>query len=112
MDRIWQWAWDRYGARYSWVICAVSLPLLLQIYLVLAFIVVGYQKSTHYVEATVVTACRSWFMWCLFPAWARSAWSSGGPPVNRSIGRGHWKRRTHMLGRRGYEWWWARLCGP
>ena len=55
MDRIWQWAWDRYGARYSWVICAVSFPLLLQIYLVLAFIVVGYQKSTHYVEAAVVT---------------------------------------------------------
>jgi adenylate cyclase len=55
MDRIWQWAWDRYGPRYSWVICAVSFPLLLQIYLVFAFIVVGYQKSTHYVEAAVIT---------------------------------------------------------
>ena len=26
MDRIWQWAWDRYGARYSWAICAISFP--------------------------------------------------------------------------------------
>ena len=55
MDRIWQWAWDRYAARYSWAICAVSFPILLQIYVVLAFIVVGYEKSTHYVEAAVVT---------------------------------------------------------
>src|ERR1700758_4067981 len=55
MDRIWQWGGDRYATRYSWVICAVSFPLLLQIYLVFAFIVVGYQKSTHYVEAAVVT---------------------------------------------------------
>jgi adenylate cyclase len=55
MDRIWQWAWDRYGVRYSWAACAVSFPMLLQIYLVLAFIVVGYEKSTHYVEAAVVT---------------------------------------------------------
>ena len=22
MDRIWQWAWDRYGARDSWALCA------------------------------------------------------------------------------------------
>jgi adenylate cyclase len=55
MDRIWQWAWDRYAARYSWAICAVGFPIFLQIYLVFAFIVVGYEKSTHYVEAAVVT---------------------------------------------------------
>jgi nitrogen fixation/metabolism regulation signal transduction histidine kinase len=21
MDRIWQWSWDRYAARYSWALC-------------------------------------------------------------------------------------------
>ena len=26
MDRIWQWAWDRHGARYSWAICAIAFP--------------------------------------------------------------------------------------
>ena len=24
MDRIWQWAWDRYGARYLWAIWVVA----------------------------------------------------------------------------------------
>jgi hypothetical protein len=32
MDRIWQWAWDRHGARYSWAIYAVLVPVFLQIY--------------------------------------------------------------------------------
>src|ERR1700758_2695998 len=50
-----QWAWDRYAARYSWAICAVTCPLVLQIYVVLAFLVVGHEKSPHYVEAAVVT---------------------------------------------------------
>src|SRR6478752_2057869 len=36
MDRIWQWAWDRYGAKYSWAICAIGFPFLLLIYLVTA----------------------------------------------------------------------------
>ena len=55
MDRIWQWAWDRYGARYSWAICAVSFPLMLQIYLLLSFVVVAFEESGHYVEAAAVT---------------------------------------------------------
>jgi adenylate cyclase len=55
MDRIWQWAWDRYGARYSWAICAVSLPLFLQVYLVSSFVVVAFEESDHYVEAAGVT---------------------------------------------------------
>src|SRR5689334_16368712 len=55
MDRIWQWAWDRYGARYSWAICAVVFVGMLPIYLLLAFLVVAMQKSTHFVEAAVVT---------------------------------------------------------
>jgi adenylate cyclase len=55
MDRIWQWAWDRYAARYSWAICAVSFPLMLQIYLLLSFVVVAFEESGHYVEAAAVT---------------------------------------------------------
>ena len=55
MDRIWQWAWDRYGARYSWAFCAITFPLLLQIYIVLSFVVVAYEKSDRYVEVAAVT---------------------------------------------------------
>ena len=55
MDRIWQWAWDRYGARYSWAIYAVSFPLMLPIYLSWSFLVVAFEESDHYVEAAAVT---------------------------------------------------------
>ncbi|MCU1695823.1 MAG: family 3 adenylate cyclase [Mycobacterium sp.] len=56
MDRIWQWAWDRYGPRYSWAICAVAFSVLLPIYLVVSFIVVAFEESGHYVEVAAVTA--------------------------------------------------------
>ncbi|OBA83136.1 cyclase [Mycobacterium sp. 1164966.3] len=55
MDRIWQWAWDRYGARYTMVIGAISFPILLSIYAIPSFCVVALEQSDHYVEAAVVT---------------------------------------------------------
>src|SRR5690242_17305898 len=55
MDRIWQWAWDRYGPRYLWAIYAISTPLLLLIYLLPALVVVAYEQSGHYVEAVAIT---------------------------------------------------------
>jgi adenylate cyclase len=55
MDRIWQWAWDRHGARYSWAGCAVTFPFVLQIYLYVSFLVVAFEKSHRYVEAAAVT---------------------------------------------------------
>ena len=55
MDRIWQWAWDRYGARYSWAICAITFPVVLPVYLVLSFLVVAFEESDRYVEAAAVT---------------------------------------------------------
>jgi class 3 adenylate cyclase len=51
MDRIWQWAWDRYGARYSWAIYAVAFPAYLPIYLVPSLVVVASEKSDLYAEA-------------------------------------------------------------
>ena len=54
MDRIWQWAWDRYGARYSWAVWAIGVPLLLQVYLLFAIVIVAFEKSDHYVEAAAV----------------------------------------------------------
>ena len=55
MDRIWQWAWDRYGARYSWVIYAVGVSQLLPIYLFTSFVIVAFERSDRYVEAASVT---------------------------------------------------------
>src|SRR6478752_650560 len=55
MDRIWRWAWDRYGARYSWAITVVGLPIQLSIWLFASFVVVAFEKSDRYVEAAAVT---------------------------------------------------------
>ncbi|OBK73620.1 adenylate/guanylate cyclase domain-containing protein [Mycobacterium sp. 1274761.0] len=55
MDRIWQWAWDRYGARYSWVIYAITFSVMLPQYVLTAFVVVAFESSGRYVEAAAVT---------------------------------------------------------
>jgi class 3 adenylate cyclase len=55
MDRIWQWAWDRYGTKYSWAIWAVGLPIQLSIWLFVSFVIVAFEKSDRYVEAAAVT---------------------------------------------------------
>jgi class 3 adenylate cyclase len=54
MDRIWQWAWDRYKARYSWAIGAVLYALTLPIFLLPSFCVVALEGSGHYVETVTV----------------------------------------------------------
>lgn len=55
MDRIWQWAWDRFGTRHRWVGLAVILPAGLPVYLFWSFLIVALEDSRHYVEAAVVT---------------------------------------------------------
>jgi len=55
MDRIWQWVWDRYGARYSWAIFVISTLMLLPIWLVSSMIITAYEHSNHYVETAAVT---------------------------------------------------------
>ncbi|MFN8043263.1 MAG: adenylate/guanylate cyclase domain-containing protein [Mycobacterium sp.] len=54
MDRIWQWAWDRYGARYWRAVFAVLLPLAMPIYFLWSFLIVAVQGSSRYLEATAV----------------------------------------------------------
>lgn len=55
MDRIWQWAWDRYGARYSWAVCAISFLVVLPTYLLTSFVVVAFEGGGHNFEAAAVT---------------------------------------------------------
>jgi adenylate cyclase len=54
MDRIWQWAWDRHAARYTWAVWVITFLVVLQIYLVLSCVVIALEDSRHYVEAVVV----------------------------------------------------------
>ncbi|WP_406816966.1 adenylate/guanylate cyclase domain-containing protein [Mycobacterium sp. M23085] len=55
MDRIWQWAWDRHGKRYSWAICAVAAPVGLPIYLFWSLLIVAVEQSSEYLRAAVGT---------------------------------------------------------
>ncbi|MFI5507428.1 adenylate/guanylate cyclase domain-containing protein [Mycobacterium sp. NPDC051804] len=55
MDRIWQWAWDRYGPRYSWVVNTVLVGAALPIYLVVSFVVLAFEGAGKYIEVAAVT---------------------------------------------------------
>lgn len=56
MDRIWQWAWDRYGPKYLWASFAIAFPVALPIYLcLLSLPIVAFEKSARYWEAAAVT---------------------------------------------------------
>src|SRR3954467_8897581 len=55
MDRIWQWAWDRYGARYSWAVFAITYLAMLPVWLGTTFLVVALEGSDRYVAAATVT---------------------------------------------------------
>jgi adenylate cyclase len=55
MDRIWQWAWDRYGAWYSWVIAAALFTSILSVSVVSSCAVVAFERSSHYAEALAGT---------------------------------------------------------
>jgi adenylate cyclase len=54
MDRIWQWAWDRYGPRYLWVITINAFASALPVYLIWSWIVLTVEKSSRYGAASVV----------------------------------------------------------
>ena len=56
MDRIWQWAWDRYGPRYSWLIGVIVFASAMAAYPAWSLVVVAFERSSHYVEAAAVTA--------------------------------------------------------
>ncbi|MBU8816854.1 adenylate/guanylate cyclase domain-containing protein [Mycolicibacterium goodii] len=56
MDRIWQWAWDRYHVRYSWACWALTFVLALPVYLAWTMGIVAFEKSDRYAEAAVLTA--------------------------------------------------------
>ncbi len=56
MDRIVQWAWDRFGARYSWVFYGISVVAPSPIYLFSACAIVAFERSDRYLEASAAAA--------------------------------------------------------
>jgi len=54
MDRFWQWAWDRYGSRYVWVITIAAFASALPVYLIWSWIVLAVEKSSRYGAAAAV----------------------------------------------------------
>ena len=56
MDRVWQWAWDRHGTNYSWVVFAVSALVIMPMWVVTALIIVQFEKSDRFLDAAAVAA--------------------------------------------------------
>src|SRR5690242_6879582 len=113
MDRIWQWAWDRFKARYSWAVYAVGIPLMLLTYLFWLLLIVAVQGSGRYVEAAVVAvvgAPVSWYV-AVLPGMGRARvverWAAG-----RDTDRARWTPRIPWLGGRSFGRWRSTLCGP
>ena len=55
MNRVWQWAWDRHGPRYSWVVLAGSSVVTVPIWITSAAFVVAYEESDDYLVGTTVS---------------------------------------------------------
>lgn len=85
MDRIWQWAWDRHGARYMWVVWAIMFFLVLPAYFLWSLLIVAVERSGHYLEAAAVTVVVL-LVWCCANALAgrrqfrpAELWAAGHP---------------------------------
>lgn len=84
MDRIWQWAWDRYGARYMLPCGVIGFLISYPIYcLLLSLPIVAFEKSGQYAEAAAVTVGPVLVLVCMLIVpgrrWARPAqqWAAG-----------------------------------
>ena len=60
MDPFLQWAWDRYGARYSWVMCAFAFVVAYPIYFTVSLAIVAVEDSSRYWEPPAPPVSRYW----------------------------------------------------
>ena len=102
MDRIWQWAWDRYGARYTWAGGVIAFFISLPIYLTFVSLpIVAFEKSGRYLAATAITVVAVLVLACLMVLpdrrWARPAerWAAG-----HEVDRTAALEGTYVFGRR------------
>ncbi|OBJ87599.1 adenylate/guanylate cyclase domain-containing protein [Mycobacterium asiaticum] len=118
MDRIWQWAWDRYGTRFAWALCVIGFLVSLWVYLpLLSFPIVAFEKSGRYVEAAAVTVVAVLVIVCIMFLPDRrliqlvAQWAAGHE-VDRATaleGTYIWTRRATSRAVRAYGIWAAVL---
>lgn len=81
MNRVWQWAWDRHGTRYSWAVFVLSYLVSLPVWAVVPLLMVEYEDSDRFLPAAgiaVVTLLAVMFVvarpgsntWRLVERWA------------------------------------------
>ena len=56
MERVWQWAWDRHGPRYSWAVLAISYVLTVPMWIFSAIVIAKFEQSDRLVETATVSA--------------------------------------------------------
>lgn len=56
MERFCQWAWDRHGPRYSWLLVGLVVIVAYPIYVVLSVVIVAFENSDRYAAAAAVAA--------------------------------------------------------
>jgi class 3 adenylate cyclase len=103
MNRIWQWAWDRYGPRYYWwALCVAAYVVSFPVYSVFVSLpIVAAEKSGRYVAATAVTVVAVLLLVCIFVLpgrqWIRvmERWAAG-----REIDRAAALEETYRYSRR------------
>ena len=54
MDRVWQWAWDRHGTRYSWAVFALYSVVFLTTWVTTALVIVAFEESDRFLVAAAV----------------------------------------------------------
>ena len=59
IDRVWQWAWDRHGPRYSWAVLVVSFVVTVPLWETVALVIVEFEESDRFVVAGVIAAATS-----------------------------------------------------
>lgn len=102
MDRIWQWAWDRYGARFTWAGGVIAFLVSLPIYLTfVSFPIVAFEKSGRYLAAAAATSVAALVLAGIMVLpdrrWARPAeqWAAG-----REVDRTTALEGTYIFSRR------------
>jgi adenylate cyclase len=105
MDRIWQWAWDRYGAKYSWACWAVIFLLALPVYLAWSWTIIAFERSDHYVAAAAVTVLGVLAYVCVLVFPGRSGvrlverWAAGDDVDRESAMRATYTYARRMIAR-------------
>src|ERR1700759_460482 len=101
MDRLWQWAWDRYKSRYSWACWLLTLPFALPVYLAWTLGIVAFERSARYAEAAAVTVVAvPAYLYALAVPGGRDTriierWAAG-----EDVDRGSALRATYSYGRK------------